>query len=282
MTVLPNDELSKILGGAKRDHRFDIFMWLFLYDYREAKFERIGCGGNSMRKMLAEHLRGNPDDKDYFLVGRDWAMVSDDELMWITGEKRQYEWLLGRLQRTTGKRLTPFFPNLHGRDLLIAMLDTWGVPLEEKIMEVGIIKENWIYHKKGDVKFKWFADENDGEKRCRFASDWLQKNDWYLAKSIGVFENYTELLICFDKKNLNLAELKLLLLNIRRGWNRKSSRERQVGKKQYNFILSNKVVECLDKLAEGHTLRRAQVLELLIKKEFEKGTYLTDWEKRFE
>lgn len=235
-----------------------------------------------MRQMIARHLQGNPGHKKDILARRDWFMVPEGELAWISDEKRQCGWLFERLQKITGENLASDFANIQGRDLLVAMLDIWGDPLKKKIAEIRRIKEWWVWHKKCDIQFKWFTDKNEGDKRCCFASDWLQRNDWYLAQSMEPFENYAELLLCFDKKDLNQAELKLLLMNIRRGWNRQNSRERQVGKKQYNFILSNKVVECLDKLAEDHTLRRAQVLELLIKKEFEKGTYLTDWEKRFE
>ncbi|WP_156952578.1 hypothetical protein [Microvirgula aerodenitrificans] len=270
------------MSDTTSNYRRDIWMWLFLNEYRDAKFHCVGCGGISMRQMVARHLQENPGHKKDILARRDWFMVPEGELAWITDEKRQYEWLFERLQRMTGENLAPNFPNLQGRNLLIAMLDIWDSPLKEKIVDIKGIKEHWIYHKNGDIKFKWFADASEGERRCRFASDWLQKNDRYLARSMGVFENYAELLICFDKKNLNSAELKLLLMNIRRSWNRQSSRERQVGKKQYNFVLSNKVVECLDKLAEDHALRRAQVLELLIKKEFENGAYLAGWEKRFE
>lgn len=282
MAVRVNDLLSEVMGDTSPNYRRDIWMWLFLNEYWDARFDCVGCGGSSMRQMIARHLKKNPHHKQVLLAKRDGCMVPEGELAWITDEKRQYEWLFEHLQRMTRENLASNFPNLRGRSLLVAMLDIWDFPLKGKVIEIKKIKERWDNHKNDDIKFKWFADANESEKRCRFASDWLQKNDRYLARSIGVFENYTELLIGFDKKNLNPAELKLLLMNIRRGWNRQSSRERQVGKKQYNFVLSNKVVECLDKLAEDHALRRAQVLELLIKKEFENGAYLAGWEKRFE
>lgn len=282
MAVRVNDLLSEVMGDTSPNYRRDIWMWLFLNEYWDARFDCVGCGGSSMRQMIARHLQKNPNHKQVLLAKRDGYMVPEGELAWITDEKRQYEWLFDYLQRMTRENLASNFPNLRGRSLLVAMLDIWDYPLKGKVIEIKRIKDRWVNHKNDDIKFKWFADANESEKRCRFASDWLQKNDRYLARSIGVFENYTELLIGFDKKNLNPAELKLLLMNIRRGWNRQSSREQQVGKKQYNFILSKKVVECLDKLAEDHALRRAQVLELLIKKEFENGAYLAGWEKRFE
>ncbi|MCY1556671.1 hypothetical protein D9M68_934400 [compost metagenome] len=46
------------------------------------------------------------------------------------------------------------------------------------------------------------------------------------------------------------------------------------GKKQYNFIMSEKAIKRLDKLAEKHDLKRTQVLEILLQMEEEKGAYI--------
>lgn len=46
------------------------------------------------------------------------------------------------------------------------------------------------------------------------------------------------------------------------------------GKKQHNFILSDKAIKRLDKLADKHDLKRTQVLEILLKLEEEKGIYI--------
>lgn len=281
MAIRYNDALSKVMGDTAVNHRLDIWAWLFFNKYRGAKFDCVGCGGGSMRRMIAEHLQKHPSQKEDLLEGKDWFMVPEGELAWITDEKRQYEWLFYKLRRMTDGGAVSLLPNLQGRSQLVAMIDIWGFNTEEKIRELKSIKKDWIQHKRGDDRFKWFADKAEGEKRCRFASDWLRKNEPHLAWRIKPIENYTELLIFFDREDLAQAELKLLLMNIRRGWNRQVSRERQTDKKQYNFILPNKVVDLLDELAEAHALRRAQVLELLIKKEHEQNVYLAGWERRF-
>ncbi len=282
MAARCNDLLSEVMGDTTSNYRRDIWMWLFLNEYRDAKFDCVGCGGRSMRRMIAEHLQKNPDQKKDILEGRDWFMVPEGELAWIADEKRQYEWLFYKLRRITDGDAVSLLPHLQGRNQLIAMVDIWDLNVEEKVRELEGIKRDWIQHKIGDDRFKWFVDKVEGEKRCRFASDWLRKNEPHLVRSIKSIENYTELLVFFDRENLAQAELKLLLMNIRRSWNRQVSRERQTEKKQYNFILSHKVVGLLDELAAAHTLRRAQVLELLVKKEHEQNVYLAGWEKRFE
>ncbi|MNC82874.1 hypothetical protein D3C75_1365720 [compost metagenome] len=48
------------------------------------------------------------------------------------------------------------------------------------------------------------------------------------------------------------------------------------GKKQYNFLLSDKAIKHLDKLAETYDLKRTQILEVLIKMEAEKGVYIPE------
>lgn len=48
------------------------------------------------------------------------------------------------------------------------------------------------------------------------------------------------------------------------------------GKKQYNFILSDKTIKRLDNLADKHNLKRTQVLDILLQMEEEKGIYIPE------
>lgn len=64
--------------------------------------------------------------------------------------------------------------------------------------------------------------------------------------------------------------------SIKKRWSQNKYRAKLVGKKQYNFILSEKAIQRLDKLAEKHDLRRTEVLEILLKMEEEKGNYIPE------
>lgn len=62
--------------------------------------------------------------------------------------------------------------------------------------------------------------------------------------------------------------------SIKKRWSQNKYRAKDTGKKQYNFVLSDKAIKRLDKLADKHDLKRTQVLEILLKMEEEKGDYI--------
>lgn len=64
--------------------------------------------------------------------------------------------------------------------------------------------------------------------------------------------------------------------SIKKRWSQNKYRTKLTGKKQYNFILSDKAIQRLDKLAEKYDLRRTEVLEILLKMEEEKGAYIPE------
>lgn len=53
-------------------------------------------------------------------------------------------------------------------------------------------------------------------------------------------------------------------------------RENLKGKAQYNFILSDKAIANLDKLANLHEISRAKVLEILLEMEAEKNDHIPE------
>ena len=54
----------------------------------------------------------------------------------------------------------------------------------------------------------------------------------------------------------------------------KKYRAKQNGKNQYNFILSDRAISRLDKLAKKHEIKRTEVLEILLKMEEENEHYI--------
>ncbi len=64
--------------------------------------------------------------------------------------------------------------------------------------------------------------------------------------------------------------------SIKKRWSQNKYRAKLTGKKQYNFILSEKAINRLDKLAGKYDLRRTEVLEILLQMEEEKGIYIPE------
>lgn len=275
MAVKINDLLSRILGDTKPNHRHDVWLWFYLQQHKKAGFDADSCNGFAMRDRIAGFLDGSDISNEFIASEKDRFLVSDDHLKWITGEERQCERLLPKLMELTGQRAIARHPHLGGWDLLIAIIDIWDVNVRTKIRELNSLCSAWLRHKEMDHQFHWFKDDKESVQRCQFAWDWLRKHEQRLTSSRPPANSHVELLIFFDQTELAEAERELIVQRIRRNWNRNQSQSKAQGKKQYNFVLSEKIVSLLDELAESHGLKRAKILELLIEMEFKTGSHLS-------
>lgn len=276
MTLRVTDELSRLLGETTWNNRYDIWLWLSLYIYEQADFDPDGCNGSSMRDRIARFLKNNPLSKERLALEKDRFLIPNAHLKWITGEERQHQWLVPRIEDITDERRISRLPRLLGKELLVAMIDIWDTDISEKVKALESLRRSWQRHKEMDYVFEWFDDKKEGPERRKLAWEWLRKNERRLIRSTPSFDNHNELLMFFDRADLREAERTLIIQGIRRSWNRQQHRDRMEGKKQYNFILSEKTVGLLDELAEIHSLKRAQILELLVKMESETGICLGD------
>ncbi|MOA48723.1 hypothetical protein D3C78_1715080 [compost metagenome] len=67
-----------------------------------------------------------------------------------------------------------------------------------------------------------------------------------------------------------------MIREIKKRWSRKQFDERAADKKQVNVMLSKAVIAQLDALAETRGVKRAQIIENLVRMEAESGLYLAD------
>ncbi len=80
----------------------------------------------------------------------------------------------------------------------------------------------------------------------------------------------------FDQEDIGRNERTAMIREIKRRWSRKQFDERAADKKQVNVMLSKTVIAQLDALAETHGMKRAQIIESLVRMEADAGTYLAD------
>jgi len=83
-------------------------------------------------------------------------------------------------------------------------------------------------------------------------------------------------LIFFDNTLKLPAERKLFIQTVKSRWSQNKYRAKETDKKQYNFILSKKTIQRLDKLAEKYDLKRTQILDILLQMEEDKGIYIPE------
>lgn len=268
------DQLARLLKDSTRNNRLDVWLWLCLYIYEELDLDRRTCNGATMRDEIAQALTDRPDLISGIQTERDRFLLRDDLLAWITKDERQYHWLLPRIDEITGFKFPSRLVHLTGRSELIAMLDVWSVNISEKADEVRHLQEDWRRHIALDSQFDWFTDKKEGAKRCVCAWEWLEKNRPSLLSRQLPISNHKELLMFFDRAQLGPHEQKAMIQEIKRRWNRQQFDERNADKKQVNVMLPVAVVDQLDMLAKQHDMKRAQVIETLVRMEADAGVYL--------
>ncbi|QLF94877.1 hypothetical protein HW090_17480 [Pseudomonas sp. ABC1] len=270
------DRLSELLQDPHRNHRHDIWLWLYLYHYEEASLDRRTCNGLTMRDEIARALKYKERLRSRIPGKKDQFLLPNEKLEWIKEDERQYQWLLRKIRQMTGLRLPIDLVHLIGRDHLIAMIDLWEIDIGKKAFEVELLRDSWLRHKAKDSELDWFADKKDGEKRCACAWEWLQKKYLALFSRQPSISNHQELLMFFDHEDIGRNERTAMIREIKKRWDRKQFNERTPDKKQVNVILSKTVIAQLDALAEKHGLKRAQVIENLVRMEADAGVYFTD------
>lgn len=229
-----------------------------------------------MRDVVAQALEGAPDIASDIRAKKDRYLLPEELLTWITSSQRQLQWLTPKVDNLTDRILPRGLVHLQGRDRLVAALDTWQVDLEEKQRKVERLHDHWRRHIAMDSQLEWFSDKKEGTKRCLCAWEWLQKK--YLTsftRQIPI-SNYQELLMFFDQEDIGPNERIAIIKSIRQLWSKKQFNDRSTDKKQVNVLLSKAVIAQLDALVEAHGLKRAQIIENLVRMEADAGVYLAD------
>ncbi|WAP63128.1 MULTISPECIES: hypothetical protein [Pseudomonas] len=271
MAILHNDELSQVLGESEYNHRHDTWLWytLVFFDknFNENDFPDFG-----MRDKMARYLQRNTWLADQVPQKRREQLIPKQQLAWITDERRLVEWLTRELQNTTNHSQINFRFNLTGRDFPIALLDVWQRDITEKTSLIKNLEQRWLQHKAHDKRYSWFKDDN---QKCSLAYEWLEKNA-YLTIFRTPIETYEDLLIFFDNANYTPEKEELYIGKIKKAWTQRKYRASLKNKAQYNFVLSNKTIEALDKISAQYEISRARTIEILVELEAQKGLYIAE------
>lgn len=278
MAVFRKDALAKILGDPRINSRRDIFLGLYLVDKNTA-FRPEVVGGPGMRDRIAEFLHVNPERVPTLRSALSLMMPHDKHFTWITDDERQHQWLIPHFQQTVKFSLQHPCPNLLGRALVIGMIDVWDADLNTKVATLKHSEHLWKQQQQQDRVFRWFKEEDEAQ-RCALAWDWLSKYKQVVIPGNLPISSYNELLILSDRIQWSEAEKAHCVDTCSKRWSQQKYRKNLKGKKQCNFVLSEKVIQQLDQWAEAYDLTRPQILETLIKMEAEMNNYLPEKMKR--
>ncbi|WP_258023458.1 hypothetical protein [Pseudomonas aeruginosa] len=274
MAIHINDKLQRTFRGLNADSRFTTWLWFFIkFHSPQAYLGEFRSPG--MRDRMAEVINQDPHRADFIEAQSAISLLPAQSLQWITNDKRQNIFLIRKLAEKNGNNYLVSSANLTGRDLTIATIDTWQTDQTQKSALVSQIKWEWELHTSSDHMFKWFDDADEREK---LNTAWeIAKNKYSsLLFQQTPFQEKNDFIIFFDSQFLTASDKTLLMESIKKRWSQNKYRAKMTGKKQYNFILSDKTIKRLDNLADKHNLKRTQVLDILLQMEEEKGIYIPE------
>lgn len=272
MAVHHNDRLAKILGDSKHSNRRDIWLWFSLNNYG-CNLGPLESSGPGIRDKMANFLNGNQWLTDKIKQDQTIQLLPDESFKWFNEGNRQIEWLKSKVAEASGYQWLNSPSNLHGMDLLLSIIDRWPTDITHKQLVLNDIKARWETHKKGDKVFRWFRDN---DQKSVLAWEWLSKNSSILVDYQRPFETIEDLLIFFDNSYYTPEQRDLYIEKIKKRWGQQKYRENLKGKSQYNFVLSDKAADNLEKLASRYEISRARLLELLIEMETEKNDHIPE------
>lgn len=268
--ILRNDKLSKLLDDCTHNSRRDNWLWVYLATQQLAQYHVSTLNKRTMRDTIANTLVANSIDPQQLLSILEANLIPENLLAWIIEDKRQYEWMKSRIWQNYSN-LIPESLNYRERTLLL--IDNWYI--NYKANEVEKLKKGWLEQLKKDKRLDWIKEKDEYEA-CNYIWDWVIKNKFDQAGSPKQPIDHQTTLLFFDSSGMTDVEKKTCIDSAKKAWRQKIRRTTQKDKKQQNFILTEKAIRRLDKLSKKHELPRAQIIEILLMIEQEKGLYIAE------
>ncbi|WP_404303082.1 hypothetical protein [Alicycliphilus denitrificans] len=293
-----DDELSKIIKSEYFPSREESFAWIWIAQEKSLLID-IQSKTPEFRNHLSRHLRENKAIARDIIYSLQETLIPDNHLSWIVKSHRQASWIerfiaedIDKNKNKTAQRKIKPYPSrnssefrhgiprhLQGKNRSIAMFDYWAAmmfdTMEQRIRHCNFMKDDWHSHTKLDRLFAWL-DDADAEKKRDYFWRWLGSRNPKITHEQQKFTSHKELLIFFDHPVFSDAEKEFFNKEARKSWNQQQRRENSKDKKQCNFVLSDKTVLKLGKLAGKYGLSRTEIVELLIESEAKHERYISD------
>lgn len=291
MAVHIKDELADIIGVPVCSSRIDSFVWISVAQKIQYlnNIQSISVNSGNSRNLIAGHLKQDQLTASQIIAGLQSRQIPEYHLDWIIDSRRQSHWIenyiTSLIARSESRSPIPQTSTLAvphhllGRDRSIAIFDYWAsiahLAMQEKIECSKQMQTAWQDRTRLDRSFAWL-DDGDADKKRAFFWDWLTSKSHLITFRHPQFQSHDELLIFFDESILDRSDKELFSKNAKKLWNQRQLRERLKGKKQCNFVLSEKTISKLKMLSKKHGLTRTDIIELIIESEAKDELYISE------
>jgi hypothetical protein len=291
------DNLSKIINTDNNSERINSFAWISIAAIN-SDFSNLNSDSRSQRDLMADYLHKDQSTAQKIADYIKNRLIPDQDLNWISESHRQALWLeryiasnimqgqqlISNQNITTSKSplskmwrfAIPF--HLTGKNRSTALFDYWTafyfLRMQDRIDKSKDMQLAWENSIESDKFFIWLDADNAEKKRASFWI-WLKQKYPEITQDHPSFHSHEELLIFFDNLRFTDSDKQMFSQNYRKIWNQQRQRESANGKKQTNFVLSEKTISNLSMLAQKHGLTRTEIIEILIESEAKDEIYIS-------
>lgn len=282
------DELVKLLGElpSARERRW---LWLNLKFFKHGPPNQFSQFYNAaVQEVINSHGQFLGGDIEFELVnllelnssfvpamrlGRFFAQLESFD--WIDGgDVRQLLWLTDHIHGGLNFEVPEARARLSARDYFICLVDLVALPVLDKEKYLSSLHQLWVAHLKNTSYLNWLSDD-DESGRCDFAWQVFESRlESTLSNSLQAFvgqefrkyKGSVGLKSYFDSLHVSDFEKKSHVDYVKKLWSQRKYREKLEKNKlrQRNFVLPDKTIKSLDKLANELGVSRTEALERLI------------------
>ncbi|KJG09527.1 hypothetical protein C0W96_01095 [Photobacterium kishitanii] len=152
-------------------------------------------------------------------------------------------------------------------DLILQFFELSSMNRNDKISLINKLRDIWNEIITID-DFKWIIsnDDNIYEWAINYFIEYNVKNSNYITdiKNISFENDFHKLVLLIDSWDAHVDTKKLFIQSIKKAYSQKKFRDKQVGKKQCSFNLSQKSINQLALLSELQGVPKNHILESLI------------------
>lgn len=226
------------------------------------------------KEILYNHINNNQDKENLIknlIIAKESFLLDESYLEWINNnDHRAIIWIINRIINEFNIQLQMGI-NSNLYEDLIFNLDYLKIEINSKINFIQHKRAEWPRIQTPEKDIKWLMPDNTSQLKwaweymVKFGKTVFMPYPPILAK-----EYYDLILASLDLMTYgNPSDKKLFLDKMKKTWSQKKFRDSGKAKKPYHIPLTKSTQAQLEKLAKFKNLRKDQVIEELITKEYE-------------
>ena len=273
--------------NEKTSKRFITWLWMYLRKNYPSLVKTPYDHPENIKEIKAALKQITQDEIDQQYKSN---ILSEALYAWVEEDREQLEWLANNLAYVSKsinhtaiydrQYIIGLFDLINSSPIIYLNYDSLNNYIKDSINKkkkiVSHLKQEWIKFSQPKKALEWF---NCKEEPARVKVGWqVFKNTFpHLLSFSDEINNFEELIDKLESTGVTPADRLIFLSASKIKYSQFKSKEKNKGKrKQCNVEISLNAINRLKKLSAKYEISQGAVIEILLKKEIEKGIYIPE------